>query len=161
MKKRAYEALVRPILEYASAAWSPHTQAKIKKIEQVQRSAARFIQADYRRTSSVTSMIDALKWDTLATRRHPILPGPPRSHEDCLPRLGGASLHPNTRPPSDEVSDHWEHRTDVQERILHPNDPSLESTPRRSRLRCHRASVPESGIPRTSSDVIPTSDVFN
>ena len=69
VKKRAYEALVRPTLEYVSAAWSPHTQAKIKKIEQVQRSAARFIHADYRRTSSVTSMIDAWKWDTLATRR--------------------------------------------------------------------------------------------
>ena len=165
VKKRAYEAMVRPTLEYASAAWSPHTQAKIKKIEQVQRSAARFIQADYRRTSSVTSMIGALKWDTLATRRlfhdATLFYQVHQSHEDCLPRCGGASLHPNTTPSSDEVSDHWEHWTDVQERILRPNDPSLESTPRRSRLRCHRASVPESGIPPTSSDVIPTSDVFN
>ena len=38
-------------------------------MEQVQRSAARFVAGDYRRTSSVTAMCTDLKWDSLQTRR--------------------------------------------------------------------------------------------
>ena len=67
--KTAYETLVRPSLEYATCAWSPHTQSTIKKVEQVQRAAARFVCGDYRRRSSVTSMCSTLEWDTLEQRR--------------------------------------------------------------------------------------------
>ena len=35
--------MVRPILEYASIVWSPHTQCDIHKIEMVQRRAVKFI----------------------------------------------------------------------------------------------------------------------
>ena len=35
----------------------------------VQRRAARFVLGDYNRTSSVTDMLDKLKWDTLEQRR--------------------------------------------------------------------------------------------
>ena len=38
VRKTAYEVLVRPTLEYASCAWSPHTKTNIQKVEQVQRS---------------------------------------------------------------------------------------------------------------------------
>ena len=55
--------------EYATCAWSPHTKTDIQKVEQVQRSAARFVAGDYRRTSSVTAMCTDLKWDSLQTRR--------------------------------------------------------------------------------------------
>ena len=69
VRKTAYETLVCPSLEYATCAWSPHTQSAIKKVEQVQRAAARFVCEDYRRRSSVTSMCSTLEWDTLEQRR--------------------------------------------------------------------------------------------
>ena len=69
VKKRAYESLVRPNMEYATTAWSPHTKKDINKLENVQRSAARFVSNDYRRTSSVTSMILKVGWQTLQARR--------------------------------------------------------------------------------------------
>ena len=49
VKQRAYLALVRPTLEYATPAWSPHAQKDINNIESVQRRAARFVCGDYRR----------------------------------------------------------------------------------------------------------------
>ncbi|MEG7525317.1 MAG: hypothetical protein M3H12_19905, partial [Chromatiales bacterium] len=55
VRKTVYEALIRPTLEYATYAWSPHTKTGIETIEHVQRSAARFVTGDYRSTSSVTS----------------------------------------------------------------------------------------------------------
>jgi hypothetical protein len=35
IKEATYETYVRPIAEYAAAAWDPHTQRNIKKVEQV------------------------------------------------------------------------------------------------------------------------------
>ena len=60
---------MRPQLEYASSAWNPHTQKEIKLIEGIQRQAARFVLHDYRRESSVTTMLSSLGWDTLQHRR--------------------------------------------------------------------------------------------
>jgi hypothetical protein len=37
IKKRAYQAIVRPNVEYASSAWDPYQANQIKKIEMVQR----------------------------------------------------------------------------------------------------------------------------
>ena len=37
VKERCYTALVRPLVEYASTVWSPHTAVNMNKIEQVQR----------------------------------------------------------------------------------------------------------------------------
>jgi hypothetical protein len=64
-----YTALIRPLVEYASTVWSPHTTAIINKIEQVQRRAARFVNNDFRRQNSVTEMLQKLKWDSLQERR--------------------------------------------------------------------------------------------
>ena len=51
-------------MEYATTAWASHTKKVINKLENVQRSAARFVSNDYRRTSSVTSMIQKVGWQT-------------------------------------------------------------------------------------------------
>ena len=53
VKKRACEALVRPQMEYASSAWSPHTDRDTNKLEQVQKNAARFVTGDYRLTTKL------------------------------------------------------------------------------------------------------------
>ena len=58
------------MLEYATCAWSPHTKTYIPKVEQVQRSTARFVTGDFRRTSSATGMCANLVWDILHTRRY-------------------------------------------------------------------------------------------
>jgi hypothetical protein len=69
IKATAYNTYVRPTVEFASAAWDPHTKGNINKIERVQRSAARFVVGDYRRTSSVTDMLSTLNWPSLQERR--------------------------------------------------------------------------------------------
>ena len=69
VKARAYLFLVRPIVEYATVAWSPHTNKGIDCIESVQCRAARFVKSDYRRYSSVSSMLTDLNWPSLQSRR--------------------------------------------------------------------------------------------
>ena len=56
-------------LEYASSIWDPHTQSNISKIEAVQHRAARFATRNYRRISSVSSMLQDLGWQNLYTCR--------------------------------------------------------------------------------------------
>ena len=71
VKESAYKTLVRPLLEYSSAAWDPHTQMLINKIEGVQRRAARFVCNDFgsRREGCVTGMLNQLQWPSLQIRR--------------------------------------------------------------------------------------------
>ena len=69
IKQHAYKTLVRPILEYSQTVWDPHTACAAKRIEAVQRRAARFTCNRYRRTSSVTQMMNTLEWQPLAERR--------------------------------------------------------------------------------------------
>ena len=64
-KLAAYFSMVRPILEYSSTTWSRYTKDYIHKIEMVQRRAARYVKNRYRNTSSVTSMIEHLEWESL------------------------------------------------------------------------------------------------
>ena len=58
-----------PKLEYASSIWEPHIQSNISKIEAMQHRAARFATRDYRRISSVSSMLEHLGWENLYTHR--------------------------------------------------------------------------------------------
>ncbi|KAL8612378.1 hypothetical protein ACOMHN_020133 [Nucella lapillus] len=68
-KCNAYFALIRPHLEYCSSVWNPHTANLTKKIEAVQRRAARYVTSDYNPTSSVTAMLKDLNCETLQSRR--------------------------------------------------------------------------------------------
>ena len=69
IKTQCYKSLVRPILEYSAAAWDPHTQNCIHRLEAVQRRAARFVTGDYRTTSSTSQMLSNLALPTLGVRR--------------------------------------------------------------------------------------------
>ena len=69
VKDKCYKSLVRPILEYSSCVWDPHTQRNINKPEMLQRKAARFVKGNLDRTSCVTTMLTDLRWNTLQERR--------------------------------------------------------------------------------------------
>ena len=69
IKEQLYMTYVRPILEYSSSVWDPHTLDNITKLEKVQRRAARFINNTYSREVSVTSLLKKLNWTPLVERR--------------------------------------------------------------------------------------------
>jgi hypothetical protein len=56
-------------MEYACIIWDPVTQKNIRELEMVQRRAACFVTGNYRTTSSVTQMLEALQWTELQQRR--------------------------------------------------------------------------------------------
>ena len=68
IKTIAYNSLVHPQVEYASAVWSPYTKENINKIEKVQRRAARWVSNDYSSYSSVMDMLSNLGWRSLENR---------------------------------------------------------------------------------------------
>jgi hypothetical protein len=67
IKEQAYQTLVRPSVEYVSTVWNPYTKTEINKIEAVQRRAARYVVNNQRNRSSVSNMLQRLKWRPLAT----------------------------------------------------------------------------------------------
>ena len=69
IKQQAYFSLVCPLVEYSSNVWDPYTQKNIKKLEMVQRRAARYVLHRHHNTSSVTDMFKTLNWRSLENRR--------------------------------------------------------------------------------------------
>ncbi len=70
IKRAAYYTLVRPQLEYASAAWDPHLKTQKESIERVQRKAARFVTNEHsREEGTMTKLLRDLEWSTLEARR--------------------------------------------------------------------------------------------
>jgi len=51
------------------AAWAPHTQQNINKLEGIQRRTTRFVMSDFSTYSSVSTMLSNLMWETLHHRR--------------------------------------------------------------------------------------------
>ena len=62
--------MIRPILEYASAIWSPYTQRNVDLVEAIQRRSVRFIFNNYSPYASVTEMLERLDSKTFAERRN-------------------------------------------------------------------------------------------
>ena len=59
MKEAAYKGLVRPVLEYGSSVWDPHTLGLQEELEKVQNRAARFVTGNYVfETGSMTGILD-------------------------------------------------------------------------------------------------------
>jgi len=69
VKERAYKALVRPLLEYASPVWDPVNNNSVDSIEKVQRRAARWVSQDYRQSTRSEDLLTKLEWPLLQTRR--------------------------------------------------------------------------------------------
>ena len=70
IKNVCYNTLVRPIVEYANCVFDPSTKRNSAKVESVQHKAARYVTINYcSRESSVTTMLEELKWDSLEHRR--------------------------------------------------------------------------------------------
>ena len=61
--------MVRPSQEYGASVWNPNQKELIQKIEMIQGRAARYVSNRFRNTSSVSSMLDALQWESLESRR--------------------------------------------------------------------------------------------
>ena len=68
-KPSVKQVYVRPIAEYAAVAWDPNTQRNIRKIEQIQRSSARYVTNTYDRRLSITALLSELQWPSLQERR--------------------------------------------------------------------------------------------
>ena len=70
MKEAAYKGLVRPVLEYGSSVWDPHTHGLQEELEKVQNRAARFVTGNnVFETGSMTGILGQLKWESLKKRR--------------------------------------------------------------------------------------------
>ena len=68
IKEAVYFTFIRPTVEFAVSAWDPSTQRNSRQVEQVHRSAARFVMGNYGRTSNVTSLLDPFGWTSLQER---------------------------------------------------------------------------------------------
>ena len=70
VKEAAYKGMVRPILEYGSSVWDPHTGKLQEELEKVQNRTARFVTRNYvYETGSMTGILGQLKWESLKKRR--------------------------------------------------------------------------------------------
>ena len=70
VKGAAYKGMARPILEYGSSVWDPHTDKLQDELGKVQNRAARFVTGNYvYETGSMTGILGQLKLEALKKRR--------------------------------------------------------------------------------------------
>lgn len=70
IKLLAYKTFIRPILEYAAAAWDPWTEANKLKLESIQRKSIRFIFNCYSWKVSPSNLLQKAELEKLETRRY-------------------------------------------------------------------------------------------
>ena len=70
VNERAHKAMIRPIPEYASSVWDPHTKISICGIEMAQRKAARLTLNRHHNTTSAEEMLEIPERPTLQQHRH-------------------------------------------------------------------------------------------
>ena len=68
-KQMLYTSKVRSVLGCASTVWAPHTAENKKKLEAVQKKAARFVNNNYNWQADSDAMVQQLQWLTLERRR--------------------------------------------------------------------------------------------
>ena len=68
-KEVAYQTLVHPQLEYAAPIWHPYNETETKKVEKVQKTAARWTCRRWHNKSNVNDMLNDLDWPSLEDRR--------------------------------------------------------------------------------------------
>ena len=56
------------IIDYAATVWSRYTQCNVHSVKMIQRKVARLVFNDFARLSSVTTMLELLRWDSLRKR---------------------------------------------------------------------------------------------
>ena len=69
VKQMAHATYIRPIVEYASPVWDPHTNRNTNKIEMVECRCARYFAGNLDRSCSVTSFLNCLNWPTLKIKK--------------------------------------------------------------------------------------------
>ncbi|KAM7282856.1 reverse transcriptase family protein [Ixodes scapularis] len=69
VKILAYKTITRPVLEYASAVWSPWQSSLVRELEDIQSLAVRIVFSDFRRTTSVTELKRRANISPLSNRR--------------------------------------------------------------------------------------------
>ena len=70
VKEAANKGMMRPILEYGSSVWDPHTGKLQEELEKLQNLAAKFVTRNYvYETGSMTDIFAQLKWESLKKRR--------------------------------------------------------------------------------------------
>ena len=165
VRQTAYEVLVRPTLEFATCACAPHTKTGIQTVERIQRSAARFVTGDYRRTSSVTDMSTNLMWNSLYTRRRIIdatvfFFNSPRTNAHQLACHHHHSRCAHQTPTQTQTTNTTCHLNALTAVILRTLYSTGERTYRGSSQRIYHISIPESRHP-SHSDIDIITDCFS
>ena len=137
-KLQLYNALVRPILDYCSEFYDPTTIKDAKRIESIQRRAARYICNDYGMRSSVTAMMNELGVVSLQKRRYTlrtnfvlnVISGkfavPDVEIKRCID--GKVRVYPQL--PHSKYRDFLFYRTAFELNSIHSNDHPRQSIPR-------------------------------
>ena len=94
IKIDAYNYFVKPILNYAATVWSPHTERYMNKLEAIQKHAAWFVVCDFRRTSSISGILQNLQWKTIKAQHLIVVTWARVICLICMPKARGPQFYP-------------------------------------------------------------------